>query len=297
MSPHAITEIPLPEVQVEHVITLPPRPAPAQSRPGAEASPACGGAFLKDALLENHRVKGSSKAVDVLIALTFHVLVISVPIFAGLYFTASLSPKEFASMLLVAPPPPPPPPPAAAAAIVQKQAPKHVFMNDGKLLAPTVVPKDIAMIKEAPIEPDVLDGVAGCFPGGVPGGQMGGVLGGVLGGIPSAVKPIVAPAAPHSKAPIRVGGRVRRPQAIRQVPPIYPILARDAHITGEVVIDAVLDEHGNVTDMKVLSGPVLLYPAALAALKEWKYEPTYLNDEPVSVQLIVTITFKLDSGR
>jgi TonB family protein len=68
-------------------------------------------------------------------------------------------------------------------------------------------------------------------------------------------------------------------------------------MTGEVVIDAVLDERGNVTDMKVLSGPPLFYSAALAALAEWKYEPTYLNDEPISVQLIVTISFRLDGSR
>jgi protein TonB len=292
MTPHAITEIPLPEVQLEHVITLPPRPASPQPRTAPEESRASGGTFLKGALLESHRVKSSSKALDLLVALSFHAIVIGIPILAGLMFTSTLNPKEFATMLLVAPPPPPPPPPPAAAAIVRTQAPKRVFMSEGKLLAPTVVPKDIAMIKEAPLEPDALAGVAGGVPGGVPGGQMGGVIGGVLGGIPGTVKPLVAPAA-HSKAPVRVGGRVRRPQVIRQVTPRYPALARDAHISGEVVIDAVLDEHGNVTEMKVLSGPPLFYSAALEALREWKYEPTYLNDEPISVQLLVTITFRL----
>jgi periplasmic protein TonB len=291
MTPHAITEIPLPEVQVEHVITLPPRPVSPAPHAVAEESRASGGTFLKGALLESHRVKSSSKALDLLVAFTFHAIVIGVPILAGLIFTATLNPKEFATMMLVAPPPPPPPPPPAAAVMVKTQAPKRVFMSEGKLVAPRIVPKDIAMIKEAPIEPDALGGVEGGVPGGVPGGQMGGVIGGVLGGIAGTVKP-VAPAA-HSKAPVRVGGRVRRPQVIKQIPPRYPTLARDAHITGEVVIDAVLDEHGNVTEMKVLSGPPLFYSAALEALSQWKYEPTYLNDEPISVQLIVTITFKL----
>lgn len=148
------------------------------------------------------------------------------------------------------------------------------------------------MIKEAPLEPDALSGIAGGVPGGVPGGQMGGVIGGVLGGIAGNVKP-VAPVA-RSKQPVRVGGRVRRPQLVKQIAPKYPPLARDAHITGEVVIDAILDERGNVTEMKVISGPPLFYSAAMDALREWKYEPTYLNDEPISVQLIVTITFRLD---
>lgn len=292
MSPHAITEIPLPEVHVEHVITLPPRPTAPQPRSAPEYSRASGGAFLQGALLESHHVKSSSKALDLLVALTFHAIVIGVPILLGLFYTATLSPKEFATMLLVAPPPPPPPPPAPAAALVKRQAPKHVFMSEGKLLAPTVVPKEVAMIKEAPLEPDALSGIAGGVPGGVPGGQMGGVIGGVLGGIAGNVKP-VAPVA-RSKQPVRVGGRVRRPQLVKQIAPKYPPLARDAHITGEVVIDAILDERGNVTEMKVISGPPLFYSAAMDALREWKYEPTYLNDEPISVQLIVTITFRLD---
>jgi len=60
-----------------------------------------------------------------------------------------------------------------------------------------------------------------------------------------------------------------------------------------VQIDAVLDEQGNVVEMKIVSGPPLLYQAALDALKKWKYEPTYLNDQPIAVQMIVTITFVL----
>ncbi|HUC54911.1 MAG TPA: TonB family protein [Candidatus Cybelea sp.] len=293
MMPHAITEVPLPEVQLEQVIKLPPRPSSPHACSAAEENRASGGAFLKGALLESHRVKSSSQALDLLVAFTLHAIVIGVPILAGLMFTATLSPKEFATMMLVAPPPPPPPPPPAAAAIAERPAPRRVFTNEGKLLAPTVVPKEVAMIKEAPLEPDAIGGVAGGVPGGVPGGQMGGVLGGVLGGIPSTAKPIAAPVA-HSKVPVRVGGRVRRPQAIRQVAPRYPSLARDAHVTGDVVIDAILDERGNVTEMKIISGSPLFYSAALAALREWKYEPTYLNDEAISVQLIVTISFRLE---
>jgi TonB family protein len=79
------------------------------------------------------------------------------------------------------------------------------------------------------------------------------------------------------------------------VQPKYPPLALQVHLSGDVLIDAVLDERGNVTDMKIISGPPLFYAAAMAALSEWKYEPTYLNDEPISVQLLVTITFRLSN--
>ena len=62
---------------------------------------------------------------------------------------------------------------------------------------------------------------------------------------------------------------------------------------GVVLIDAILDEQGNVVEAKIVSGPPLLIQSALDAVKKWKYEPTYLNDQPVPVQLNVTVTFRL----
>ena len=64
-------------------------------------------------------------------------------------------------------------------------------------------------------------------------------------------------------------------------------------VTAYVVVDAVIDVHGNVVEMQVLSGHPLLVQAATDALRRWKYQPTILNDEPVPVQLVVTIKFRL----
>lgn len=66
------------------------------------------------------------------------------------------------------------------------------------------------------------------------------------------------PPTPGKSASIRVGGRVKPPKAIIQVHPEYPPLAKRAHIQGPVQIDAILDEQGNVVEMKVVSGPPLL---------------------------------------
>jgi protein TonB len=249
--------------------------------------------FSKAVLLEQNPMTTGSKTLDVAIAVMLHVLVVGAPILAGLYYTDTINLRQFTATLLVAPPPPPPPPPAPAAAVVKSQAPKRVFVTGGRLVAPTVIPRQIAEIKEAPLEPDSLGGAAGGVPGGVPGGQMGGVLGGVLGGVMNTAAMPIAPLMARPSAPVRVGGRVQPPKAIAQVRPNYPPLARQAHIQGQVQIDAILDEQGNVIDMKVVSGPPLLYQAALDALKKWKYEPTYLNDQPIAVEMIVTITFQL----
>jgi protein TonB len=64
-------------------------------------------------------------------------------------------------------------------------------------------------------------------------------------------------------------------------------------VEGDVVIEAVIDAEGNVVEAKVISGHALLLSAALDAVRQWKYEPTYLNGEPVPVRLRVSVTFEL----
>jgi protein TonB len=249
--------------------------------------------FLKNSLIENNHIKSSSRALDLLIAVTFHTVLLSIPILAGLYFTDSLNLKEFQSTLLVAPPPPPP---APAVAMVKAPPTHKVFETSRKLIAPTVIPKNIAEIKGVPLPPDMDSGggVPGGVPGGVAGGSMGGVIGGVVGGINTTTVVALAPREKGPKAPVRVGGRIREPKLVFRVDPTYPPLARQTHMQGVVIIDAILDEQGNVVEAKVSSGPPLLIQSALEAVRRWKYEPTYLNDEPVSVQLNVTVTFRLN---
>jgi TonB family protein len=93
--------------------------------------------------------------------------------------------------------------------------------------------------------------------------------------------------------PIPIGGEVKPAALIASVPPIYPALARSQRISGDVKIDALIDERGHVTGMKIVSGPVMLYQAAQDALRQWKYRPATLNGEAVSMHLVVTIQFKL----
>ena len=90
---------------------------------------------------------------------------------------------------------------------------------------------------------------------------------------------------------MRVGSNLKPPKQIYSVAPDYPVIAKEAHITGTVVIDAVIDEHGNVVQGRAVSGPPLLIPAALQTVLKWKYEPTYLNGQAVSVEMEVQVHF------
>ncbi len=231
------------------------------------------------------------RTLDFFLSLFLHALLLSSLVLIPLFFTEAIDLKHFTQTFLVAPPPPPPPLPPASPAIAKvPSAPRRVFTASGKLLAPTAIPQRVAMLKEEPLPPEVQLG-AGVV-GGVPGGVPGGVIGGIISGASRTYVP-VAPTAPAPKVPIRVGGRVRAPRPLLTPEPIYPILAKQARLEGDVMIDAVIDTAGNVVEMQVLSGHPLLVPSALDALRRWKYEPTYLNDEPVPVRLLVTIKFQL----
>ena len=81
-------------------------------------------------------------------------------------------------------------------------------------------------------------------------------------------------------APLPVGGDVVSAKLLKSVPPVYPPAARTQRVGGDVKIDALIDVSGNVSTMKVLSGPTMLHQAATNALKQWKYEPAKLDGNP-----------------
>jgi protein TonB len=123
----------------------------------------------------------------------------------------------------------------------------------------------------------------GCDRGGVPGGDPdGGVLG---AGLPS----------PVPAEPIRTG--IDPPLKVRHVFPAYPEVARAARVQGDVVLDCTISNDGRVVDVKILSGPILLQPAAVDAVRQWRYRPTLLNGIPVPVLMTVTVHFTIDRSR
>ena len=99
------------------------------------------------------------------------------------------------------------------------------------------------------------------------------------------------PSAPVTALP--VGGEVKQAKLIFSVAPVYPVLAKNQHVSGNVTIDALISAEGRVTTMKVVSGSALLQQAATDALKQWKYQPATLDGKPVAMHLTVTLQFRL----
>jgi protein TonB len=101
-----------------------------------------------------------------------------------------------------------------------------------------------------------------------------------------------APPPPGVKR-ITIGGNVQQAKLIRQPKPVYPPLAKQARISGVVHLAAVISANGTIQDLKLISGHPLLVPAAMEAVKQWVYQPTLLNGEPVEVQTQIDVNFTL----
>lgn len=231
----------------------------------------------------------TKKPMTVFVSAVVQIAFLGILILIPLIYTEAL-PKTMMATMLTAPPPPPPPPPPPAAVQVVKVRPQVHLMDAGKLMQPKVIPKDIKIIKEeAEPDPGVVGAVGG-VPGGVAGGSMGGVLGGVIGGIGTAPPP----PKPKPTGPIRVGGNVQAARIVNRVQPVYPPLARQTRISGTVRLHAIISKDGTIQQLEVLSGHPLLQQAALDAVRQWRYQPTLLNGEPVEVDTTIDVIFSLN---
>ena len=192
-------------------------------------------------------------------------------------------PKAMMSTLLVAPPPlpppPPPPPPAAPVHVVHVQS----EMMNNQLVAPTKIPKDIKNVAEKEAPPSSF-GVAGME--GL-GGSSGGVIGGLFAGTPA---PKVKAEAPKK---INISGGVAAGMLLQKVTPQYPPIAKAARVSGTVVLQANISKTGAIENLKVISGPQMLQQAAMDAVRQWRYRPYLLNNEPVEVETTVNVIFSL----
>jgi len=109
---------------------------------------------------------------------------------------------------------------------------------------------------------------------------------------PSAFTPAATPGAVPPGA-VRQGGNVTAANLISSVSPTYPPLAKMARQQGTVTLEITIARDGTVEDLKVISGPPLLIPAAIEAVKKWVYKPLLLNGAPVEVLTTVDVHFTL----
>jgi TonB family protein len=128
--------------------------------------------------------------------------------------------------------------------------------------------------------PAAVTGVVGDSPGGY-GSQVrqGGVIGGII-----------------SSERVRVSQGVSNGLVVKKVPPHYPEEARKGRIQGTVVMHAIISKAGDIATLELISGHPALAPAAIEAVKQWKYKPYLLNGKPVEVDTQIQVNFTLSEN-
>jgi periplasmic protein TonB len=103
----------------------------------------------------------------------------------------------------------------------------------------------------------------------------------------------VLPAAPRPAAPPVQVSHMSEGDLVHKILPTYPPLARALRLQGQVVLQAVISKQGAIENLRVLSGHPMLVPAAIEAVRQWRYRPYILNSEPVEVETQITVNFSL----
>ena len=243
--------------------------------------------MFEDSLVESGGRLKTRRGMTTMLSFVLQVLLIGVMILIPLIYTEALPKQQLLTFITAPPPPPPPPPPPAAVPIKAVKVVQTDIVN-GQLRTPTKIPEKVAMIKEEEAPPvSSMAGVVGGVPGGVPGGQMGGVIGGIISSTPMAVPKVAAPQR------VRVSSGVTAGNLINKVLPVYPPIAKNARIQGTVRLQAIISKNGVVENLHAISGHPMLIPAAVEAVKQWRYKPYYLNGEPVEVETTIDVNFTL----
>jgi periplasmic protein TonB len=245
--------------------------------------------MFEDSLLESGGRLKTKRGRTTTFAIILEIGLVGLMVLMPLIFTEALPKQQLMTFLVAPPPPPPPPPPAAAPVKIVKQIQTDIV--NGELRTPTKIPQKVQMIKEDEAPPQMASsGVVGGVPGGIPGGQMGGVIGGIISSTPVAVPKVATPQR------VRVSAGVTSGLLIRKVNPVYPPLARQARIQGQVLLRAQISKDGSIENLQLISGHPMLVQSALDAVKQWRYKPYLLNGEPVEVDTEIQVNFTLSGG-
>ena len=168
--------------------------------------------------------------------------------------------------------------------VATDRPPRRVSTEPRTRAAPVIAPSTIAAERMDPLQDVPEISVGGALPA-----ESGFARDWSIGGPPAP-----PPQPPEIRTqPVRVGGGIREPAKIVHVAPVYPRFAQEAQIEGTVILEAVIAADGRIERVRVLRSVPLLDGAAITAVKQWRYSPTLLNNDPVPVLMTITVNFRL----
>jgi protein TonB len=166
-----------------------------------------------------------------------------------------------------------------------------IVRRPGQIVAPSSIPLHIAPVNDASSEASA-DSSAPDLPW-TGSGSGGTPRGGILDGFGD--MPVVAPVRTVATKPLLVS-HLAEANLLHRVQPVYPTLARQARIQGAVELRAIISKTGTIENLVVVRGHPMLAPAAVEAVKQWRYRPYLLNGEPIEVETEITVNFTLSGN-
>ena len=240
--------------------------------------------MFEDSLFDSGGALRKRKTWPKVVSLTIEVGAIGLLVLAPLIYTQGL-PKQRIVDILRSPSPPTGRAPTEVAPQPRVTSPTQV-LNDDVLLEPSSIPRSISKTQDEPS--DGPPSVGDLVPGSTPGDDD--VINEIARNVPP---PVVKRVTPQK---LRVSSGVAAGMLVYQLKPTYPHLAVQARVQGTVVLQAVIGKDGTVHDLHVISGHPLLLTAATEAVKQWRYRPYMLNNEPVEVDTQINVNFTLGGG-
>ena len=245
--------------------------------------------MFADSLLDSARAHDSRRRWTTALSFAVQALAVGVLLLLPLICGEGLPAVLRWSATVAAPAPPPGP---SAPPHTQHAAASTSNLNaDGRPIQPTSIPAHTADIREevAPPPVDVGWSVAG---GTGDRAAYNRLLHSIIGSVSSALPPAAHPTI--TRPPVT--SSVMEGNLIHKVQPEYPPLARQVRIQGTVVFEAIISREGTIENLQAVSGNPMLVPAAMAAVRQWRYRPYLLNGVPVEVETQVTVNFLLGGG-
>lgn len=265
--------------------------------------------MFETSLIDLEPKKKSRRAWILPVALTIHALALGSVTFASYWNVSEIAAPEANLVFVSLLPPPPPPPISKRGTDAPQEKPKTAAAEPKPEIKPsTPIQPDLDKIQDKVEEQtssasDVTSDLGPGDPKGDPGGSEDGVSWGVKDGVgPVDGVDHGTGEGPHGTGvveavndqPVRFTVGMTRPALVYQVQPRYTEAARRAGVQGAVTVDAVIDEQGRVTGVKILrSLPMGLDQEAVAAVKQWRFTPATLAGKPVKVYFSLTVNFRI----
>ena len=142
--------------------------------------------------------------------------------------------------------------------------------------------------------PAAANGIVGSIPGGISAADIDEMVTSLMRSMPK-VEPRIVRVAPPLR--VRVSQGVSQALLLKKVDPEYPVDALRTRIQGSVLLHVTISKAGDVLTVELISGHQMLAPAAIEAVKHWKYKPYLLNGQPVEVDTQVLVNFTVSPGR